>query len=349
MDKKITLLLVILLSCPATANTNFTQQLTPDWNSISIPLDVIDTPPSRLGICSGQYLTLTKTHKYKLLINFTDADGQHYDNLRLDQGPFSLGVGDRFLVDGKIYEYENAQRQSNDTTMRITVEDIFDGGNFTTDLTAVTTPASIDFYTYPYESVADNLDEITVKPDPDYPHGNDVFTGQFGSTAVTILYDGGDIYLFPPSYYLAHNITPLNRKTMGVEPQVLGPAPINNFEAPLQQKRIWFIKENGTDLNNEGPDANLDDILVEYTNYQREYVLIDMYDRAFDSTTDTRYIESVRVSTQEISNNFPLNSTYQTLVLNDDNHTVATLPQSGNRITVDYGENQTINSVEICY
>lgn len=305
----------------------------------------------RLVSCSGDgegRIQLGKDDEYKLWISFTGDDGQRYDTIQLDQGPFS--PGDQFVVNGKIWEYDKSEEQEDDTTMRVTLKDILDGGKSQVDLTAVTTPSEVTLTTFPYEEAADNYDEIDISPDSDEDL-SDVFSGNFGATAVDVVYDGGDLFLFPPGTITTiDDITPLDGIMLGVHPGVTGPTALDDFEENGQAVSVWVVKENGSDdLNNEGSGLNTDDVLVQYSNDKGEYVLIDFYDRDYDDSTDTRYMETVKVVDTAVTNAAAMDDTTEKLELNEDRDTLAILPRSGARFTVDYGADNMVNSVEICH
>jgi len=268
---------------------------------------------------------------YQLLLSFTDDGGNRFNDVHLDQGPFS--EGDLFILNGNVYEYDEAEEQTDDVTMRITLKDLLNGGKVEVDLTAVTS-ASFTYTTVPFEETAENEDTTTVDPDS-VAADSDVFAGTYRTIPIT--YDGGEIYLATAA-----------SQDIGVSASVIGAA-LDDFEGSGNTLSLDVVAETGTDLNEyEETTANTDtdDIIIRVLNEDGEYVYIDFYDRDYNSSTDVYYDESVKFSQYPL----PLNATspYGTK-LDDDRDTTVWLPLGGDVVMVDYGADFQIEGVEIIH
>jgi len=280
-------------------------------------------------------IKLEKDGDYQLLLSFTDDGGNRFNDVHMDQGAFS--EGDKFVLNGVIYEYDDAEEQADDVTMRITLKDLLNGGKVEVDLTA-NTGSSFVYTTVPFQEEAENSDTTTVDPDS-VAADSDVFAGTYRTIPIT--YDGGELYLATAA-----------TQAIGVSAGVVGT--LDDFE--VNGNSLWMnvVAEDGTtDLNEynlAGPAQDEDDILVQVYNEDGEYMLIDLYDRDYNSSTDVYYDQSVAVSNSVVNSTHALNATRPIVRrLNDDRDTMLLVPEGGDQIIVDYGGDFEVEGVEIVH
>jgi len=297
-------------------------------------------------------IKIEKDGNYELLLSFTDDGGNRWDEVHMDQGPF--GRGDRFMLGGKVYEYDDAEEQTDSVTMRVTFKDLVDGGKETFDLIAVTAPTTFYLNTTSFEEASENDDRLKIEPDA-IDVDSDVFIGteSVSGSAVPILYDGGDIY-FTSSAGATINATARNAASLadtgvGVSSTQVGV--INKFDLNGNDLSLQVVNEDGTtDQNDQGFSAlhiDTDDTLLLLTNKDGEKVVIDMYDRDYNDSTDIYYDETIAGDRTTLPWNVTTGA--PTIRLNRDTDTILILPQGGTRVNVDWGADYRIDSVEILH
>ena len=78
----------------------------------------------RDALCSGEgegnILLERGSDVYQMLISFTGDDGNRYDEVRLDEGPFQKG--DTFVLDGTVWEYAKYKKDAGATDAQDTVD-----------------------------------------------------------------------------------------------------------------------------------------------------------------------------------------------------------------------------------
>jgi hypothetical protein len=317
--------------------------------------DYTESPCSGAG--SGD-IVIEKEGKYRCLISFSGDDGNRYDGVYMDQGPFS--EGDMFILNGLVWEYDDAKELTTDTTtLRITFKDLLNGGKKTGDLTAVDT-ADIDaiyLYTYAFETAEDNDQELTaIEPDEDV-NDSDVFIGNFNANGEDkpILYNGGDIYLVTST-----SVGSINGSQIGCHPTPFGGNDITKFQLDDATLSLDLVGEQyalsgninqgltngsgGGDYNIDR-DKDIDDVLIRLVNQEGEYIVVDFYDRDFNDSVDTYYSEGVWAG----GNNLPWSATTDYSVkFDDEEDTLLITPQGGTRATIDWGGSREVDKVTVC-
>jgi hypothetical protein len=305
--------------------------------------DYVESPCSGAG--EGD-VVIERDGKYKGLISFTGDDGQRYNGVRIDQGPFD--EGDWFVLGGLVYDYDGSEELSTDSTVRrITLKDLLNGGKKTYDLDAIAQTTNFYLYTYAFEESSDNDVEIQIEPDSD-ENDSDVFVGS--GPAQYLLYDGGDLYLVTSNTAAA-----LNGSTIGIDADIFsaGSAWLEKFE--MDDNRLYVkVVDESSDLNDDR-DSDTDDRLIVLKNGEDEYVVVDFYDRDFNDSSDTYFSENVLVAGNDpgsaaLTNpsDGPAAGTDWSYKFQDEEDTVAITPQGGTVVTIDYGSSREIESVTVC-
>jgi len=323
--------------------------------------DFVESPCSGAG--AGN-IKVEREGKYRGLLSFTGDDGQRYSGVYIDQGPFSRG--DMFVLNGLVYEYDEASEPSNEpTTLKITLKDLLNGGKGTYDLDAIASTSDLHLYTYAFEDAASNDEETTVNAIESNRNDSSVYIG--AGPNQYILYDGGEIYLVAPrtggDATLNHTnaVTQLENSTIGINQLIFsgasGTSALTKFELDDATLAMTVVNENGTtpttgyDLNKDRR-TNGDDRLIQFKNTDSEYVVIDFYDRNFNDSSDTYYSEGVWTSGNALSSSQtwtnPMSSYDYARKWENEQDTVAITPEGGTTATIDYGGAREINAVTIC-
>ena len=304
--------------------------------------DYVTSPCSGAG--EGDIL-IERDGKYRVLISFTGDDGQRYNGVYMDQGPFS--EGDMFVINGLVYEYDDAEELSNDASvMRVTFKDLLNGGKKTYDLDAVAQSTTFTLKTLAFEEATDNDGEIVVEPDAS-DNDSDVYLGS--GPAAYLLYDGGDIYSVRKS-----TAATLDGEYIGLSEDTFSPSTrLSKFEMDDNKLYMKVVNESGTDLNlDRKPDS--DDRLIELQNIEGEYVVIDFYSRSFNDSADTYYSEGVWASGHVLDKtdawDTPQDGTGNEYSYrwHDEEDTVVMTPEGGTIATIDYGSSREVESVTVC-
>ncbi|MFH1789033.1 MAG: S-layer protein [Candidatus Altiarchaeota archaeon] len=286
-------------------------------------------------------IKIEKDGLYQLLISFTDDGGNRWDNIRMDQGPFSKG--DRFILGGKVYEYDDAEEKTTtggNDYIKLTFKDLVDGGKENFNVQPVTSPNIFYLNTSAFEEKDENDDSIKIETDTN-ANDTDIFIGRESVSSITngmpVLYDSGDIY-----FVVSNNASLLNNTPIGVNATQVGT--ITKFQAnDVASLQISAINEVGTDINDGTfSRADTDDtLIVVKNNRDGEYAVIDMYDRNYDDATNTYYGETVNVDTT--IDNDPVKR------ISRDTDTLVIFPMGGQRINIDWGADYSIDAVEILH
>ena len=300
--------------------------------------------------------------KYRALLSFTGDDGQRYNGVYIDQGPFNRG--DMFVVGGLVYEYDEASEPDNNpTTMKVTLKDLLNGGKRTYELPAIGSTHSFTMYTYPFEDSLSNQDDIEVTLNDANRNDSDIYVGD--GPEQYMLYDGGEIYIVyapdgsPIDYTTAVGL--LNNTYIGLDQYVFsgaaGNTPLSKFEVGDATLEMKMFNENKsvdaviTDYNKDRRN-NVDDVLIQFENTNGEYMVIDFYDRSFNDSKDTYYSEGLWTSGNEIQSG-PWNTPGDGGVeyshkWDNEQDTVAIMPAGGTTATIDYGGARQVEAVTIC-
>ncbi|MFH1788186.1 MAG: S-layer protein [Candidatus Altiarchaeota archaeon] len=287
-------------------------------------------------------IKIEKDGMYQLLISFTDDGGNRWDNIRMDQGPFSKG--DRFILGGKVFEYDDSEEKTTtggNDYIRLTFKDLVDGGRESFNVLPVTSPGVFYLNTSAFEEASENDDSFKIETDTN-ANDTDVFIGRESVSSITngmpVLYDSGDIY-----FVVSNNASVLNNTPIGVNATQVGT--ITKFQATdVNSLQVYVVNEAGTNINDPATFSRLDTddtLVVIKNNRDAEYVIVDMYDRNYDDATDVYYGETVHVDTGV--DDTPLWRIYR------DVDTVLYLPGGGHRIDIDWGGDYSIDGIQIMH
>jgi len=312
--------------------------------------DYVESPCSGAG--EGD-IKIEKEGKYRGLLSFTGDDGQRYNGVYMDQGPFS--EGDMFVIDGMVYEYDDAAELTTDTTvMRVTFKDLLNGGKKTYDLDAIAETTRFTMTSYAFEESATNDADITIEPDT-VRNDSDVYIG--AGPAKYLLYSGGDIYSVFDSagtalvYGSASDY--LNGEYIGINQGTFSPSnSLEKFELGDATLAMSVFNEVANDSNRDRA-GDTTDRLIKLKNQNNEYVVIDFYSRAFNDSSDTYYSEGVWTSGFDLdtmnvwttpgSGSYPYGFKWD-----DEQDTVAITPAGGTTATIDYGGARQVDAVTVC-
>ncbi len=327
--------------------------------------DFVESPCSGAG--EGD-IKVEREGKSRGLLSFTGDDGQRYNGVYIDQGPFARG--DQFVIAGKVYEYDEASQPDNDPTiMKLTLKDLLGGGKNTYELSAVSSSTPFSFQEYAFEDSSENDDELDEITPNDNEEDTDVFIGIDLATLydISILYDGSDIYLLPNGMITdddPENVpADLDGVKLGINEGIFSAngETLNKFELDEGSLDMTVINEDtdspdGTDLNADRL-PNVDDRLIQFENGEGEFLLIDFYDRNWtDETLETYYSQGVWTSAVDqgiatgawgAPDSGDADGEYSG-VWQDEEDTVAILPEGGTIATIDYGGTREVEAVTIC-
>jgi hypothetical protein len=313
--------------------------------------------------CSGAgsgNIKIYRDGKYRVYMDFTGDDGNAYTGIALDQGPFARG--DNLMLNGKVYLYDDANEQTDDTTMRLTLKNVIDGGKTTVDLLAANTADGIRhyIYTYSFESWMDNDQYISIEPDPEV-NASSVYIGQApsGLGSVTLLYDSTDLYVLAAAAYTsAGNLSAVNGSWIGLLDAQYTTA-FEDFDNTNNKMYLSVVLENqsakqtsfGTFSGDKNRDADNDDLLIRLKNSATnpEYVVIDFYDRKFNTSKDTYYTEGVKAGGNDLPWTTDTVASDYSIKLQNEQDTLIILPEGGDRATLTYGSARSLSSVEVCH
>jgi len=319
-------------------------------STYKLTFDGFRTNDFRSSPCSGEgegNIKLEKDSKYQLLLSFTDDGGNRWDDIRLDQGPFARG--DRFVIGGKVFEYDDSEEATNDTSMKIILKNLIDGGKEDYYLHAVTSPTTFYLQSIAFDEGAENDDYTKIQPDA-VAADTDVFINTLSISGVSLstMYDGGDLYL--------DVVNTSSNDTIGVSATQLGGClAMSDFEINGNSINIGALAEGGTDANDFNEvtaDQDTDDVLIIVKNEQNELVVVDLYDRDFNDTIDLYYDHSVKVFNAAACSGLNSSNEVKTGTkwgLQDDADTVLILPKGGDSVTVDYGGDFEVEAIEVCH
>jgi hypothetical protein len=277
--------------------------------------------------------------EYSLELSFTGDDGNRYNNIRLDEGPYSKG--DLVLVDGEVWELYDAEESDDHSETEITFDNIMFGGKERVVLDQMSEEASvITLVTVPrVDAMEDddpgeyeNAEEIEVDPSD-----GDVYASGDTFQTLDLLFDDGELYFMQD---LATDTT------LQVDCDMVGD--FNDFELNGNDLTMSCEEETGTDLNDEStarsnsPDT--DDILVLFENEDGEILVVDFYDIDYNENEDYEYDNSVvALTTWNDSGNAAI------VKIDDDNDEVLITPQGGDYLTVDWGSDRLVEAAELCH
>jgi len=105
-----------------------------------------------------------------------------------------------------------------------------------------------------------------------------------------------------------------------------------------------------TSVGDKNRDENDNDLLIQLKNSvsPNEYVVIDFYDRKFNTSKDTYYQEGVKAGGTALPWTGDDIGNYS-LKLQNEQDTLIILPHGGDRATLTYGSGRSVSSVEVCH
>jgi len=320
---------------------------------------------------------------YQIKISFTGEDGNRYDDVRLDEGPF--GMGDEFILNGTVYEYSKYTELSNgvgkgDDQVEIVLSSPIQGGNSTIVLDRFCDPND-------WQAIDCNMTNLTLGPDCNCQGLPDEIT--FRALALTDAIDDRESTRYEndrdvdldDTYDLFYKNNAINNLTvfyddlgrvtladdltdiyLTLNPNMVGV--LDDFE--VNEHKLWlWVKEEGDkyrdinsfqdntytqDLNN---DADDDDTLIMIMDDNSEAAIIDLCDRDYDEYITWDYDNAVgmykgqcncTLDCQIDACNFT-----EVISLDEDKDTQLIAPRGGNTYTIDWGTDNTIEEVEVCH
>lgn len=270
-------------------------------------------------------ISIEKSENYRATLKFKADNTNIYENIHLDQGPFASG--DRFILDGKIYEYTNLN-SLDDNKYELILEDILGGGKYTIKFLPKTGSGDEILTTYAFENYENNEEEINLDFDTDQL-STDVHLGEF---------HGLDLMLEDGDLYVVENRT-VSNTYIGIMPKQIGT--FDDFYMEGGKTYLYAMKENGTqDLNNDG---NTDDVLIIFKNPMNEYTIIDLYDRDHEEDDSRKYWQGISIGDDEPSPTFSY-----IIRLDRKEDTDLILPAGGTKLSINWDDDLLTESVSIC-
>jgi hypothetical protein len=308
------------------------------------------TADFKKSLCSGQgegNIAIKKDGDYQLLLSLTADDGNRYNDVRLDQGPFTQG--DTFMINGRIFKLKNAEEdENNDHLFRITLEDQVDGGSNEYELEAITsnqTNGSFKLNTIPFSDYSENSDEYKIEPDNDIDDSDVYFSPSI--LGIPMLYSDGDLFL-DINVNLSGNGS--NSQRFGVSPNQIGV--FDNFEDDGNRLFLSAIAEHVdlTPAADTHGQTDTNDVLIKIQNEDNEYAYLDLYDLDFNPDSDTYFDNALIAATRDIATGYDVLPAANTVYwLDDDKDNELILPRGGDRFTVDWGSDYEIEALAICH
>ncbi|MBM3308962.1 MAG: S-layer protein [Candidatus Altiarchaeales archaeon] len=283
--------------------------------------------------CSGAgegNIQIEKVENFVGLLSFTGDDGQRYDGVRMDNGPFE--TGEMFILGGNLYEYDSYEQdqQTTNNTMKVVLRDVLNGGKTTYRIPAYYgSGLSFNSSTYSFEEAAENDETELVEVDTNI-NDTTVFYGTI---------EGIDAWWIEDTLSFGAEAAGLDGGTFGA---------FSKFDDSGNTLTMRIVNENGTfDMNKDG---NSNDRLIVLSNEQGEYAVVDLYDRSYNSSSSStaKYKEGA-VSTDRWSNTAGVPTANISAKLDDEDDTLLVLPDGGTEVTLDYGSNTQVNSFQVCH
>jgi len=320
-------------------------------------------------LCSGAgegNIVLDKgDNPYQLIVSLTGEDGNRYDEIRLDEGPFSKN--DLFMANGVIYKYDKYEAEEGGTgaedeitvilqpaitgsvkNITITLQrycDPDDNGNIETTYTGQNCwdIGDIKMRTLALTNALDddggyyNDDEVEIDPYDLFILDGTSPDNYFG---ITMYFDdsGNTIFLTDDLY-------------LTVEPDMVGT--FDDFDTNGYDLSTYVIQEcdllndpnsetyNTTcDVNEDGDD---DDIIIAFVNEDGETVYVDMSDRDYNENVKYEYDTAVSLW----NSTFPAGSNI--IELDEDIDTLLITPEGGDKFIIDWGPDNRVDAVELCH
>lgn len=262
---------------------------------------------------------------YQIKVGLTGSDGNRYNDVRLDEGPFKKN--DLFIIKGIIYKYLKYEEDEDDDQIEVTLDpqiggsrekitlDRWDGGD-------------IDFRKLALVDALDDKDPAKLENDKNITlDAEDIFFKANAFKGIDVYFDDSDkTIIFSDDRYLTVNDT-----MVGV---------FTDFDEDGNSLQLSIVTEPGIDESLQMKDAkktekNDADILVQLKNYDGETVYIDFTDRNYDETDiSVDYDNSVMLKDLNIT-------------LDEDIDTMLITPRGGGEYNLDWGADSKLESVEL--
>jgi hypothetical protein len=312
---------------------------------------------------------------YSLVLNFTGTDGQRYDGVRLDEGPFTMGTD--FIFDGTMYYYSTYSQstsipRSADDKVNITLRPTMGGSDvFIANLQRYCDPedgASLSDPTYTHKNCSDIGDiyirelalsdalkdgytlpvtasdyekdkELTLNPNRIFIKKNAL---SIGSRTMDIVFDDGTNTVFFAEDFSTDKSIGVNQHMVGI---------FNQFQSSGYGLSMRVYNEGGlasdpnsqtynvsSDLNKDGDD---DDALIAFGVADGQ-VILDMSDRDYDAEIDTGYSNDLYLDSD--SDAARDSGDYE---ISEDTDTLLIAPRGGDRFLLDWGAGNRIDSLDV--
>lgn len=276
---------------------------------------------------------------YQIKVGLTGSDGNRYNDVRLDEGPFKKN--DLFIIDGIIYKYLKSEDEENDAgdddDQIVVTLDPQTGGSrekITLDRWA---GGDIDFRKLALVDALDDKDPAKLENDKNITlDAEDIFFKANAFEGIDVYYDDSDkTIIFSDDNLLTISpamvgvFTDFDEDGNSLQISVVKEA---GADASLQMKDEKNVKNSALDLNGDGDD---EDILVALENGDDETVYIDFTDRNYDETDiSVDYDNSVMLKDLNIT-------------LDEDIDTMLITPRGGGEYNLDWGADSKLESVEL--
>ncbi|RLI90659.1 MAG: hypothetical protein DRO89_05480, partial [Candidatus Altiarchaeales archaeon] len=339
-----------------------------------------DAPCSGEG--EGNIVLERGSDVYQMLLSFTGEDGNRYDDVRLDEGPFSKG--DTFILDGNVWEYSKYKKDTSGDdkyhTVDITRKPLISGSKVKRTLYRYCDPDNTlqtelpripgntwdncsDISDLKIRKIAlvdamDDIDSSKYERDENITlEPKDLFWGYDGSRVLwfdessnTIMYsqNENDTYLTIEEGMVGtiDKFEADNYLTMKVMRECDFPRDVNANES--NETCDW----NGDADPNNATTMNDDDLLVIFhsrDDNKDEYAVIDFTDRGYDENKEWKYDNSIGLYTGFGTTNRSANLANRIANVDEDIDTLLIAPFSGDEYTIDWGVDNKIDSVTLCH
>jgi len=232
---------------------------------------------------------------HKVTMSFTDDDGNRYNDVRLDEGPFA--INDKFLVNGIVFQFTDDDVSGDE--VELTFKDLYNDKEYTVLLNQVASGTStIYFARETYDSCSQDEDDYIEMDDERYVGEPEDESGRvidelWGvDDVIPMMYfrEGEDL-IFDYDQAVDDDQVPgedekLDGTTIGVNPIQIGNASdkaFKDFARDDNVLRMWVERENGTNKNGDGDDF---DTLFVFESDCGEKVYVDFYDDHCDENED---------------------------------------------------------------
>lgn len=300
---------------------------------------------------------------HSLVLSYTASDGNRYDEVRLDEGPFE--VGDVFMWEGQPWEFEKTKFDTtsanrSEWTVDVTLKPLISGSkrkitlnkdcDETEDMCGTITVRKIALLDAMKEPVSDGQ----YKNDEDVELDDaDLYMGTYGD--FTLIYDDStDTLVFSEE----------DDSLLTINPDMVGKVYNFDTDVKLTMELMWECDfqddvnassaNSECDLNSDsttGTNINDDDLLVVFRSgdEDEEDVVVDMTDRGYSEDRSVYYKNSVKYYEEFDNTNETDNKAHIVVELDEDVDTTLITPFVGATYTIDWGVDNKIDSVSICH